>query len=148
MKLQGKGAVPGRKVLVGAAAAVAAVLGAVSLAWACTPPVGGTFYSDGTSSQTVARGTRISAFATRAEPGFNYRLVIADPNGPSGHGDHACMDEIFIVNPTLRQANAQGVISQTAGPAGNASTPTGTFQLCFQSTDKAVGTGPATITLV
>ena len=148
MKLQGKGSIPGRKALVAVSTTAAAVLGAVSLAWACTAPVGGTFYSDGSSAKTVARGTRISAFATRAEPGFNYRLVIADPNGPSGHGDHACMDEIFIVNPTLRQANAQGVISQTAGPAGDASTRTGTFQLCFQSTDKAVGTGPATITLI
>ena len=148
MKLQGKGSVPGRKVLVGVASTAAAVLGAASLAWACTAPVGGTFYCDGSSAKTVARGTRICAFATRAEPGFNYRLVIADPNGPSGHGDHACMDEIFIVNPTLRLANAQGVIAQTAGPAGDANTRTGTFQLCFQSTDKAVGTGPATITLI
>lgn len=147
MKLQGKG-IPGRKALVGAATTAAAVLGAVSLAWACTAPVGGTFYSDGTTSKTVARGTRISAYATNAEPGFNYRLVIADPNGPSGHGSHACMDEIFIVNPSMKFASPQGVLSQTAGPAGSASTPTGTFQLCFQSTDKAVGTGPASITLV
>jgi len=148
LKLQGKGRIPGRKALVGAGTTAAAVLGGISLAWACTAPVGGTFYSDGSSAKTVARGTRISAFATNAEPGFNYRLVIADPNGPSGHGDHACMDEIFIVNPTLRQANGQGVLSQTVGPAGDSSTRTGTFQLCFQSTDKAVGSGPASITLV
>ena len=148
MKLQGKGMFSMRRLLVAGTTAIAAGLSVVTLAWACTAPAGGTFFSDGTSSKTVARGTRISAFATRAEPGFNYRLVIADPNGPSGHSDHACMDEIFIVNPTLRQANAEGVIPQTAGPAGDSTTPTGTFQLCFQSTDKAVGTGPATITLV
>ena len=148
MKLQGKGMTPVRRVLVAGTTAVAGVLAVASLAWACTAPVGGTFFSDGTSTKTVARGTRISVFATNAEPGFQYRLVIADPNGPSGHGSHACMDEIFFVNATPKFANAQGVLSQTAGPAGDSTTRTGTFQLCFQSIGKDVGTGPASITLI
>ena len=137
-----------RRILVAGTTAVAGVLGVVSLAWACTAPVGGTFYSDGTSAKTVVRGTQISAFATNAEPGYSYRLVIADPNGPSGHSNHACMDEIFFVNPTPKGASSEGFISPTSGPAGDSTTRTGTFQLCFQSIGKAVGTGPASITLV
>lgn len=148
MKLQGKGRFPVRRALAAGTTAVAGMLAVVSLAWACTAPAGGTFYSDGTSAKTVARGARISAFATGAEPGFSYELVIGDPNGPSGHVTHACMDILFKVNSTLRFANSQGVIPQTAGPAGNASTPTGTYQLCFRSVNSEVGTGAATITLV
>ena len=148
MKLQGKGRIPVRRALVAGTTAVAGMLAMVSLAWACTAPAGGTFYIDGTSAKTVERGTTISAFATRAEPGFSYQLVIGDPMGPSGHSTHACMDILFMVNPTLRYANADGIIPRTSGPAGNASTPTGTYQLCFRATNAAVGTGAASITLI
>ena len=153
MKLQGKGRIPVRRALVAGTTAVAGMLAIVSLAWACTAPVGGTFYIDGTSAKTVARGTTISAFATGAEPStptqtFAYQLVIGDPNGPSQHVTHACMDVLFRVNANARFANAQGIIPRTSGPAGNASTPTGSYQLCFRSVNGEVGTGAATITLV
>jgi len=148
LKLQGKGRIPVRRALAAGTTAVAGMLAVVSLAWACTAPVGGTFYIDGTSAKTVARGTTISAFATGAEPGFAYQLVIGDPNGPSQHVTHACMDVLFRVSSTLRFANEQGVLPRTTGPAGSASTPTGTYQLCFRSTGSEVGTGAATITLV
>ena len=148
MKLQGQGRIPVRRALVAGTTAVAGMLAIVSLAWACTAPVGGTFYIDGTSAKTVARGTTISAFATGAEPGFAYQLVIGDPMGPSQHVTHACMDVLFLVNPSHRFANAQGILPRTSGPAGNASTPTGTYQLCFRSINSEVGTGAASITLV
>lgn len=148
MKLHRMGRITVRRVLVAGTTAVAGMLAVVSLAWACTAPVGGTFYLDGTSAKTVARGTTITAFATGAEPGFAYQLVIGDPRGQSQHATHACMDVLFRVNDTHRFANAQGILARTSGPAGNASTPTGTYQLCFRSINSEVGTGAATLTLV
>ena len=105
-----------------------------------TAAVGSTFYSDGTSHKAVPAGSRISAFATRTEPGFEYQLVLSVP-----FGDQPCRNVLFVVNPTLRFASVQGVIGQTAGPAGDANLPKGHYQVCFRSTDGQVASAGAGI---
>jgi hypothetical protein len=121
-----------------------AVLLVVSMAWACTLPEGATFFADGTSTKSVARGTRISALANNAHQGVNYLLVIGS-NGP--HPTHACMQTDYVVNPTQVVPNANGFIGKVSGPAGNASLPLGTYQVCFRDINGNVATAAATLTI-
>ena len=121
-----------------------AVLVVVSMAWACTAPEGATFFADGTSTKSVARGTRISALGTNAHTGVDYRLVIGS-NGP--HPTHACMEVDYVVNPTLVRPTSNGFIGKVSGPAGDASLPLGTWQVCFRDVMGNVATAAATLTV-
>ena len=108
-----------------------------------TPPVpelgGAAFFSDGTSSRTGPSGARVSAFATSAEPGFGYKLV----SGRAGASGRPCTADVVPINDTVRFANAQGVIAQTAGTLTR---PSGTWQVCFLAEGQVV-TGAATYTV-
>ena len=99
---------------------------------------GAAFYSSGTSVDTGPSGTRVSVFANRAEPGFTYRLV-------SGRGTNQqpCSLDVVPISDTLRFANAEGVIGQTAG---NLNRPPGQWQICFLATGQVV-TGAASFTV-
>ena len=103
-----------------------------------TVVAGGAFYSDGTSARSGPPGARVSVFATSAEPGFAYKLVSGRPNG-----SRPCGIDIMAINETVRYANAEGVISQTAGPLNR---PAGEWQICFLAQNQTV-TGAATYTV-
>jgi hypothetical protein len=138
---------PARRALVAGCSAVSGMLAVASVAWACTVTAGATFFSDGASSKAVARGDRISAFATGAELGFEYVLVIGDPNS-IGPDRLACFEPRFQVSPSRKTPNDQGFIAQTAGPAGDAAMPPGLFHLCFRAVGPSLATGPAILTLI
>ncbi len=111
-----------------------------------TPPppnpvlAGAAFYSDGTSTRTGPSGARVSVFATTAEPGFSYTLV----SGRTAAGTPGpCSADVVPINATVRLANAQGVIPQTAGTL---SRPAGQWQICFLAAGQTV-TGAATYTV-
>lgn len=128
------------------AAALATSLALSSVAWACTTPEGATFFTNGKVTQTVMRGSRISAFATGAPQGVGLKLVIGE-NGP--HPTHACMLTDYTVNNTSRLAGSDGFIPPTAGPAGDASLPKNTYQVCFTDyLNKNVSTSAATLTII
>lgn len=131
-----------KRIAVFVATGAAAVLMVASLAWACTQPQGATFFSDGKLSKDVAKGTRITAFATGAVRGVQYQLVIGS-NGP--HPAHACHVKDFTVNPNVRMAAPDGFIGNTSGPAGDANLPSGTYQVCFR--DVAANSATAAVTL-
>lgn len=135
-----------RKVVV-ALITCASVLLVASISWACTVRVGSTFFGDGTSSKSVVRGARITAFALGASPGVNYQLVMGTSTG--GHAGHACMDVAFIVNPNFRKSTLDGYVPNTSGPAGNSLTPKTTYQVCFRDMDFGnEATGAATLTII
>ncbi len=99
---------------------------------------GAAFLSTGTSAGTGPSGSRVSVFATSAETGFSYRLV-------SGHGtaQQPCSTDVVPVNDTVRLANAQGLIAQTAGTVNR---QPGVWQLCFLAPGQVV-TGAVTYTV-
>ncbi len=134
-----------RRLTVTSAGAVAGALMVASVGYACTAPHGATFFSDGSISKGVTRGDRISAFAMNATPGINYELVIGSN---TAHPTHACHQKDFLVNPTIRRATSDGFIGITSGPAGDANTTPGTYQVCFRDTAANTATAAATITLV
>lgn len=135
-----------RRVTLFGAAALAASLAIGSVAWACTTPEGATFFSNGKVSQTVMRGSRISAFAINAPRNVGLQLVLG-LNGP--HPTHACMETKFTVNNTVRLAGADGFIAPTAGPAGDSILPKMTYQVCFTDfANKMVSTSAATLTII
>lgn len=102
---------------------------------------GATFFTDGTSARTVPAGTRVSAFATGANPGVTYRLVSGKPDPTTGA---VCSLDAHPINPIVRYANNSGVLSPTAGTVNR---PPGEWQVCFLSIDRATATGPARLTL-
>ncbi|MGH9224808.1 MAG: hypothetical protein ACRD2W_13765 [Acidimicrobiales bacterium] len=134
-----------RRVTVGGAVALSAVMAVTSLSWACTTPEGATFFTNGTVSQSAFRGSRISAFATGARTGVQYQLVI----GSNGiHPTHACHNLDFLVNPTIRRPTASGFIGPTAGLAGDATLAKGTWQVCFRDVLGNWATSAATLTII
>lgn len=139
---------PRRAATVGVSA-IAGVLALASLAWACTVVSGTTWYSDGTSSKSGPAGTTITAFATGATQNIGYNLVLGNDGGDPGHASHACMVTVQTLNPTIVTANSRGFIGNTSG-AVSASTPKGTYQLCFKdaSPNNSTGTGGATFTVI
>ena len=104
-----------------------------------TVVVGAAFYVDGTSARTGPSGARVSVFATGAEPGFSYRLV----SGRTGVTGRPCSADVVPINNTLRFANANGVIGQTAGTINR---PPGTWQICFLAEGQVV-TGAVSYTV-
>ena len=110
-----------------------------SLAWACTVLVGSTWYSDGTQSKQGPPGTVIRAYATGAFQDVAYTLVLGEAGDP-GHGGHACMVTVDILNPTNRFASTSGFIGTTVGTVHAGSAP-GTYQLCFKDISPANTTG-------
>ena len=116
----------------------ATMRGVITVTGAAATVSGAAFYIDGTSNQTGPSGARVSLFATSAEPGFSYRLV-------SGRGtaQQPCSTDIVPISNTVRFANAQGVIGQTAGTLNR---PTGQWQICFLAEGQVV-TGAATYTV-
>jgi len=127
-----------RKMVTAGFAAVAGVLAVTSLAWACTAPVGSTWYADGSQSKSGAPGTRVALYATGANENLAYTLVLGDA-GADGHGAHACMRTLQVLNPTNRFANTSGALPTTVGTV-NYSTP-GTYEVCFKDNSAANSTG-------
>lgn len=128
--------------------ALAGVLAVASLAWACTTPVGSTWYSDGTRSKSGPAGTTIRAYATGAVSGVPYNLVLGGA-GDSGHDTHACMVTFDVLNPTNVFAGQTGIIGTVQGVV-HASTPKGQYQLCFKDSSplNSTGTGGASFTII
>ncbi len=130
-----------RKMVVAGFSAIAGMLAVASLAWACTAPVGGTWYSDGTTSKSGPPGTTVRVFATGAFQDLAYTLVLGDAGAEPGHGGHACMRTLDVLNPTPRFANTSGTITTTVGTVHH--TVPGTYQLCFKDNSAANSTGTA-----
>src|SRR5919202_200413 len=107
---------------------IAAALAVASLAWACTPIQGNTWYDDGSFSKSGPAGTVITAFATSARVNTQY-LLVAGNNLDSGHTTHACMDQSQAINPNVRISNSRGFIPNTSGPINR---PAGEWQICFR----------------
>ena len=129
-----------------AAAAIVCVSFAVSTvpAGAVGIVVGFTWYSDGTFVRTAPSGTSITAFASGARPGRQYRLMYA-PTRPSGE---PCPDLGKVnVNPNVRQASAAGVIGNTSGPVVG---PPGDYHVCFYELGaiSVTATAPVLFTIV
>ena len=101
--------------------------------------VGAAFYIDGTSVGRGPPGSRVSLFATGAEPGFSYKLV----SGRGSSSGRPCSTDVVAINDTVRFANAQGVIGQTAGTLNR---PPGQWQICFLAEGQVV-TGQTTYTV-
>lgn len=136
-----------RRMAVAGFAAAAGLVAIASLAWACTAPVGSTWYTDGTQSKTGAPGTQIRVYATGAFTGFSYTLVLGNDGGDPGHASHACMNTVQILNPNTRFANSSGFISTTAGTVTH--TVPGTYQVCFKDqVANQTGTPGATFTIL
>jgi hypothetical protein len=114
------------------------------MAWACTVAEGATFFGDGKISKSVARGTRITAFATMAQPGVSYQLVVGNN---TTHPAHACHDLIYVVNPNTRFATSDKFLGNTSGPAGDANTPPGLYQVCFRAINVTTATAAVALTL-
>ena len=128
--------------------ALASVMAVASLAWACTQPVGSTWYSDGTRSKSGPVGTTIRAYATGAVQGVPYQLVLGGA-GSSGHVSHACMETTDVLNPTVVFAGQTGIIGTVQGVV-HATTAKGAYQLCFKDSSpmNSTGTGGATFTVI
>jgi len=102
------------------------------------PVAGAAFYIDGSSGRTGASGAPVSVFATRAEPGFSYKLVSG-----RGTGQRPCSTDVMPINDTPRFANTEGVIARTGGTPNR---PPGQWQICFLAENQVV-TGAATYTV-
>jgi DsbC/DsbD-like thiol-disulfide interchange protein len=103
----------------------AAVVGAASLAWACTPPSGGTVIP---SRNSVGRGGTVRATATDVDPSIaGWKLYFNDP------------DDVGVVECHHAAVSSAGTASSNG--AGNITTPlsitvplssgTGAAELCF-----------------
>jgi hypothetical protein len=136
-----------RKMIVAGFSAVAGLLAVASLAWACTAPVGSTWYSDGTQSKQGGPGTVVRVYATGAFQNVAYTLVLGEA-GDAGHMGHACMVTVDVLNPTTRFATSSGFLSTTVGTV-HRSVP-GTYQLCFKdnSPENSTGTPGASFTVI
>ncbi len=129
--------------------ALAGVVAVASLAWACTAVVGSTWYSDGTRQKSGPVGTTIRAYATGANQGVPYQLVLGNDGGDPGHASHACMFTVDVLNPTVVYSGPSGLIGTVRGTV-HAGTPKGPYQLCFKDSSPAnsTGTGGATFTVI
>ncbi len=136
-----------RKMALAGFSAVAGLLAVASLAWACTAPVGSTWYSDGTQHKSGPPGTTVRVYATGAFTGVAYTLVLGDDGPTPGHAGHACMRTLQVLNPNTRFANSSGFISTTVGTV-TYSVP-GTYQVCFKdNAENSTGTPGATFTVI
>lgn len=133
----------GLRVVATVAIAILTVMGMPAVAQA-TVISGSTWFSDGTRAKQVNLGDRISAFATGATPGVAYQLVIGDARI---HPTQGCFDLDYIVNQNTRWATADGFIGTTSGPAGDASLPPGTYQVCFRAINLTTATAPVLLTI-
>lgn len=130
------------------------VAGVLTVAGVLVPPggvsahvivAGSTWYSDGTRAQSGPAGTTIRAYATGTIATVPYKLVLGlDDEGHRGR----CATTVQEVNPTVVNAGASGVIGRVTGTVA-ASTPKGTYFLCFKdsSTNESTNTGGATFTV-
>jgi len=100
---------------------------------------GATFYSDGTSARTGPSGARVSVFATSAEQTYGFQLVSGRVRGTG----RPCTAEVMPLSSTVKFANAQAVISQTAGTLDR---PPGQWEICFLNEGRVV-TGAVTYTV-
>jgi len=103
-------------------------------------PSGVAFYLDGSSVRSGPPGARVSVFATGAEPGFGYKLVSGRKEATS---NAPCSADVVPIIDTVKFANSQGVIPQTAGVLNR---PPGQWQICFLAGGHTV-TGAATYTV-
>lgn len=133
-----------RKVVLAAATGVSLALAAGSLVWACTVPIGFTWYADGSVSKTGAAGTVITAYATGARPNRQFLLVTGNTQGTPGHEGHACMFNIREINPTPRTSSSTGFIASTTGAI--AASP-GVWQVCFREPVGVSATIPVSFTV-
>ncbi len=135
-----------RRLALAGVGGIAAALAVASLAWACTPIQGNTWFSDGSFSKTGPTGTTITAFATSARINTQYRLV-AGNNTLSGHTTHGCMDMSEPINPNVRTSNGSGFIPNTSGPINR---PAGEWQICFRqfNPEGASSTNPVFFTII
>ena len=111
--------------IVGAGVCSAIAIG--SVAFACTPVEGATYYSDGTTTKSGSSGTAITAYANAARPNLVFQLVAGTSTAP-GHELHACMDVPGPINPNNRVSNFRGFIGNTTGKVIR---PAGDWQICF-----------------
>ena len=136
-----------RKTVIAGFSAVAGLLAVASLAWACTAPVGSTWYSNGTQHRSGPPGTTVRVYAVGAFQGLAYTLVLGNDGGNPGHAAHACMNTVQILNPNTRFADSSGFISTTVGTVNH--TVRGTYQVCFKDqANNETGTPGATFTII
>lgn len=133
-----------RRATVAGALGMAAALAVGSVAWACTVPVGFTWYSDGTTAKQGGQGTLITAYATQARANRQFNLVTGNAQGEPGHDGHACMFNVTNINPNLRTSSSSGFIPNTTGQVNSAP---GVWQVCFREPSGATSTIPVSFTV-
>ena len=134
-----------RRLIVGGMTGAGIALAMASVAWACTVPVGFTWYSDGTFQKQGPSGALITAYATGARATTQFLLVTGNNEGTPGHDGHACMFNTSPINPNLRMSNASGFIPNTSGFINAGA---GTWQVCFRQPSGASATIPVYYTVV
>jgi type II secretory pathway pseudopilin PulG len=105
------------------------------------PIVGGSFYSDFTSSKSGASGTVITVQARNARPNAVYSLIMGTDGGNSAA---PCSQNVSFINASNRVSNSTGFIDNTSG---SVSAATGTWQICFRETSNASITYPVLFTV-
>jgi hypothetical protein len=106
---------------------------------------GSTWYSDGSRAKSGPVGTTIRAYATNTVEGVPYKLVLGlDDEIHRGR----CATTVQEVNPNVVYAGHSGLLGRVTGSVA-ASTPVGTYFLCFKdsSTGEFTNTGGATFTV-
>ena len=93
---------------------------------------GATFLGDGTTSRSGPAGTRITAFATSAEPGIPYKLV---SGRDGGNPNRPCSVDVVPVLDSVRYAGDTGFLPLTSAPLNRAP---GAWQVCFRDTTPGV----------
>lgn len=126
-----------------AAASIVTVV--ASVAFACTPIQGFTWYSDGTFAKSGPSGTAITAFATNARANSTFNLVAGNDGGDPSHSDHGCMFNFTNLNANTRTSSASGFIGNTSGVVNK---PAGDWQICFRQLGGASSTSPVFFTVI
>ena len=135
-----------RRLALAGIARVSVALAVGSVALACTPVIGNTYFSDGNTVKSGSSGSALTAYAAGAQAGKQH-LLVAGAGGP-GHDDHACMFNSQPLNPNMRVANFRGFIPYTSGVINRAP---GNWQICFAQSplnENRPGTQPIFFTVI
>lgn len=127
---------------------VAVGVSLAAVASACTVKYGQTYYSDDTTSKSIAYGGTVTAHAHGAIGNADFVLVTGVHGSGDVHSTHPCMDSLVQESGTVRSTSG-GEIANTKSSSITRSP--GTWQVCFyEVTPGYVGdtaTGAALLTI-
>jgi len=136
-----------RKLALAGVGGVAVALAVGSVAFACTPIIGNTWFSDGSLAKSGSTGTAITAYASGVRAQKPFKLVAGTSTSP-GHETHACMDVPEPINAATRMSNLRGFIPYTSGAVNRVP---GEWQICFAETPldgSMPASNPVTLTII